>query len=62
MKMGEKRQLQAFVSYCKKTPGMVAALKKKDFAGIAQAYNGNDVAVYAAKFKRAYAKYKGPNA
>lgn len=58
MKTSEGKQLEAFVAYCRKTPGMIPALRTKNFEGIARAYNGNDVAIYAGKFRRAYAKYK----
>ena len=59
MKAGERGQLEAFVGYCLKTPGMVSALRRKDFAGMARAYNGDDYGTYDKQFATEYKKLGG---
>ncbi len=59
MKQGSLGQLQAFVGYCKGRPGMIAALRRKDFAAMAYAYNGKDYGDYDKRFERAYKRLGG---
>lgn len=59
MKAGEQGQLQAFIGYCKKAKGCVAAMQKKDFAGMAKAYNGPDYGNYDKLIEKAYKKHGG---
>jgi hypothetical protein len=59
MKAGPKGQLEAFVGYCLKTPGMVSALQSKNFAAMAYAYNGEDYGNYDKLFEAAYKKLGG---
>lgn len=59
MKRGSLGQLQAFVGYCKGRPGMISALRRKDFAAMAFAYNGKDYGNYDKQFERAYIRLGG---
>lgn len=59
MKAGELGQLDAFVGYCKKKAGMVAALKTKDFVQMATLYNGEDYGDYDKRIAKAYKKHGG---
>ncbi|CAN5286361.1 hypothetical protein BH11PSE10_BH11PSE10_04400 [soil metagenome] len=59
MKAGQKGQLLAFVGYCKKKKGMVAALQAKDFAKMAALYNGEDYGDYDRRIEKAYKKHGG---
>jgi len=59
MKAGERGQLDAFVGFCKSKPGMVAALKAKDFIKLATLYNGADFGDYDKRIEKAYKKYGG---
>ena len=59
MKAGEQGQLQAFIGYCKKAKGCVAAMQKKDFAGMAKAYNGADYGNYDKMIEKAYKRHGG---
>ncbi len=59
MKAGSLGQLQAFVGYCKHRPGMISALRRKNFTAMALAYNGKDYGDYDKKFERAYGRLGG---
>lgn len=59
MSAGERGQLDAFVGYCRKKPGMVEALKANNFVAMATLYNGKDFGDYDKKIARAYKKYGG---
>ncbi len=59
MKAGERGQLGAFVGYCKKKKGMIPALRAKNFATMAQLYNGNDYGDYDKRIEKAYKKRGG---
>jgi hypothetical protein len=57
MKTSEATQLDAFIGFCKKTPGLVAALAEKNFVRCATLYNGEDYGDYDKRIARSYAKY-----
>jgi hypothetical protein len=59
MKAGEPGQLDAFVGFCKKTPGLLDAIKAKDFVQMATLYNGEDYGDYDKRIEKAYKKYGG---
>jgi hypothetical protein len=59
MKASAKGQLLAFVGFCKKQSGMVAAMQDKNFAGMAAIYNGQDFGDYDNRIVRAYKKHGG---
>jgi hypothetical protein len=59
MKAGERGQLDAFVGYCKKKPGMIPALRDKNFASMATLYNGKDFGNYDKRIEKAYKKHGG---
>ena len=59
MKVGETGQLNAFVGFCKKTAGMVAAMRDKKYAQIASLYNGKDYGDYDKRIEKAYKKHGG---
>ncbi len=59
MKAGEKGQLDAFIGYCKKKAGMIAALREKKFARMAALYNGDDYGNYDTRIEKAYKKHGG---
>jgi hypothetical protein len=59
MKQGSRGQLDAFVEFCLKTPGMVSALQRKDFVGMAVAYNGDDYGNYDKLFEKNYKNFGG---
>lgn len=59
MKGGEKGQLLAFVGFCKKKAGMVAAMQAKDFVGMASRYNGDDYGDYDQRIAKAYKRHGG---
>lgn len=61
MKRGESGQLDAFVAYCKKKKGMIAALKTKDFRNMARLYNGENYGNYDVLIGRAYKKLSEAN-
>jgi len=58
MRTGVGPHLQAFVSFIRSNPGMLAAIQAKDWAGFARRYNGPDYAShqYDTKLAAAYAK------
>lgn len=56
MKASERSQLDAFVGYCKKKAGMVEAMRNKDFATMAELYNGEDYGDYDDRIRKAYNK------
>lgn len=57
MKAGEAGQLQAFVGFCKSTPGLKDALAKKDFVKCAILYNGDDYGDYDKRISKEYKKF-----
>lgn len=59
MKAGEQGQLKAFVSFCKAVPGMVDAIKNKNFVKMATLYNGADYGDYDVRISKAYKKHGG---
>jgi hypothetical protein len=59
MKAGSLGQLEAFVGYCKKRPGMISALQRKDFTAMAIAYNGEDYGNYDTLFRKEYKRLGG---
>lgn len=59
MKAGEQGQLKAFVAFCKAVPGMVEALKSKNFVKMATLYNGEDYGDYDTRISKAYKKHGG---
>jgi hypothetical protein len=56
---GERGQLNAFVSYCKNKSGMVAAMRNKDYAMLAERYNGEDYGDYDRRIEKAYKRHGG---
>ena len=59
MKSGEKGQLKVFVGFCKGTPGLTAALARKDYKECAILYNGKNYDDYEERIRKAYEKYSG---
>ena len=59
MKANEQGQLAAFVGYCRKKRGLIAALKDKNFITMATLYNGSDYGDYDKRIEKAYKKYGG---
>lgn len=57
MKTSEAHQLDAFIGFCKKTPGLVTALSEKNFVKCASLYNGKDYGDYDKKILNSYTKY-----
>lgn len=53
--------MDAFVAYCKKKKGMIAALKTKDFRNMARLYNGENYGNYDVLIARAYKKLSEAN-
>lgn len=60
MKAGATGQLEAFLAYCKRKPGMVVAMQKRDYVGMAMRYNGEDYGDYDKRIQRAYQKHAAP--
>jgi hypothetical protein len=59
MKQSARGQLNAFVGFCKKTPGMIGAMKGKDFQTMATLYNGESYGDYDKRIARAYKRHGG---
>ncbi|QXH49959.1 N-acetylmuramidase family protein [Pseudomonas fakonensis] len=59
MKINASKQLEAFLNYCRKTPAFIPAAKAKNYAGMAQSYNGDDYGNYDVLIKQAYEKLEG---
>lgn len=59
MKAGEQGQLNAFISFCKAVPGMVEAIRNKNFVKMARLYNGADYGDYDIRISRAFKKHGG---
>jgi hypothetical protein len=59
MKAGEQGQLKAFIAFCKAVPGMVDAIKNKNFVKMATLYNGADYGDYDVRISKAYKKHGG---
>jgi hypothetical protein len=59
MKASERGQLDAFVGFCKATPGMVNAMIAKNFATMASLYNGSDYGNYDKQIAKHYKEYGG---
>jgi hypothetical protein len=57
MKAGESGQLDAFVGFCLKTPGLRQALQDRNYVQCARLYNGNDYGDYDKRIKTKYEKY-----
>lgn len=55
----ESGQLDAFVRYCKKKQGVVAAMRDKDYAKLAELYNGDDYGDYDRRIEKAYKRHGG---
>jgi hypothetical protein len=56
MKEGEPPQLLAFISFCKRKPGLQRALTGKDFVNCARLYNGEDYGIYDKLIRKEYEK------
>lgn len=56
MKSGESGQLMTFVEFCKKTRGLIDAMKRKDFTRMATLYNGPDYGTYNIQIEMLYKK------
>lgn len=61
MYAGEPQQLDGFVSFIKSQPGLLRAIRARDWAGFARLYNGVDYArnSYDAKMAAAYRRQAG---
>jgi hypothetical protein len=59
MKISERKQLDAFVAYCKRTPGLPSALRHKQYGRIAKLYNGRDYGDYDVRIRKAFRKHGG---
>jgi hypothetical protein len=59
MKASERGQLNAFVGFCKSTPGMVTAMIAKNFVNMASLYNGSDYGDYDKLIAKFYKEYGG---
>jgi hypothetical protein len=59
MKASERKQLDTFVHFCKRTPGLPSALRHKQYARIATLYNGKDYGNYDVRIKKAFIKHGG---
>jgi hypothetical protein len=59
IKSSARGQLQAFVGFCKSTGGMLAAMARRDFQGMATLYNGEDFGDYDQRIQKAFEKYGG---
>lgn len=52
---GEKEHLNIFLMFAKVKPGLLPALRRRDWESVARIYNGStNVAVYAPRFRSAY--------
>lgn len=59
MQTGAPAHLNAFVTFCQKKTGMVAAMRNLDYEGMARRYNGDDFGDYPKRIEKAYGKYSG---